>query len=870
MPLFDILSLIPQNLQREIVDALVDFVSGQAKKFLGDQVADKLKKLKSDATFAKAFQDGLQLAAERFVREYESEDEDLVAAISTDKDFFKNQQIQKALLVIIKKPGSYLTDERETVLQSFETVFPTRKNRQRVDRAVTFFLKCLAEELWTLPELQGIYTLQFQRMTAEATRQQVELQKAQLQATERLGADVCQALLQLTDAMAQQKLLSSPEAPVLLAPLHVYHNLPQPDYGTFIGRERELAQVHRILRPYPHSRHPLVTIDGIGGIGKSALALEMAHRYLRDYDRLPLAERFEAIIWTSAKAKVLTADGTALRQQITRTLEDIYTAIAVTLERKDITRARSEEQDELVTKALTRQRTLLIVDNLETVDDERVNAFLRELPAPTKAIVTTRHRIDVAYPIRLTGMSRKDGQALIAQECAKKDVTLPKAEAEKLYDRTGGVPLAIVWSVAQMGYGYGIEAVLHRLGQPTCDIARFCFEGAVECIRGRPAHNLMMALALFVPDASREALGYVADLPELDRDEGLVELERLSLVNKRKHRFAFLPLTRVFAANELVNNLEYQNKAGRRWVDYLKGLYQDADSEYYWRYRTYRFLNEGDSLLEAIRWSYQHGTAKDVFSLTLAACEYLEVVGLWNEILVLCDKALSLAESIQDFVAIARLANTSGWILGSRGEYPEAESMFLRALARFRQIGSRGGESITFQHLGRIYRKRRMFDKARDLSNQAWDIAENLDEEDLKALIQTEYGKLARDVGDWELAWQHFAAVSDWFEERIEQTPRDEPLARGNWGHLAIVAYHLGRPQEAKQFCLKSLEFFEAHGTKGYRATLKYRLALAEEALGEYEAALGHAKEAADWFDRLGMKPDYVEAKNLLVRLQQN
>ena len=52
MPLFDILSLIPSNLQREIVDALVDFVSGQAKKFLGDQVADKLKKLKSDATFA--------------------------------------------------------------------------------------------------------------------------------------------------------------------------------------------------------------------------------------------------------------------------------------------------------------------------------------------------------------------------------------------------------------------------------------------------------------------------------------------------------------------------------------------------------------------------------------------------------------------------------------------------------------------------------------------------------------------------------------------------------------------------------------------------------------------------------------------------
>ena len=54
-------------------------------------------------------------------------------------------------------------------------------------------------------------------------------------------------------------------------------------------------------------------------------------------------ERFEAIIWTLAKATVLTADGIAPRQQFTRTLGDIYTTIAVTLERKAITRARPEE-----------------------------------------------------------------------------------------------------------------------------------------------------------------------------------------------------------------------------------------------------------------------------------------------------------------------------------------------------------------------------------------------------------------------------------------------------------------------------------------------------------------------------------------------
>ena len=94
MPLFDVLGLIPQGLQREIADSIVDFVSEQAEKFLGDQVADKLKKLRSDAAFVRAFQDGSQRAADRFV----------------------------------------------TKIQSFETVLLRRKNRRRVDQAVTVFL----------------------------------------------------------------------------------------------------------------------------------------------------------------------------------------------------------------------------------------------------------------------------------------------------------------------------------------------------------------------------------------------------------------------------------------------------------------------------------------------------------------------------------------------------------------------------------------------------------------------------------------------------------------------------------------------------------------------------------------------------------
>jgi Cdc6-like AAA superfamily ATPase len=124
----------------------------------------------------------------------------------------------------------------------------------------------------------------------------------------------------------------------------IYHNLPQPDFGQFIGRENELAQVLRQLRPYPHSQHPIVTIDGVGGVGKSALALEVSHRYLRGSDDISSNERFDAIIWTSAKQNVLTAEGIVERKQVLRTIDDIYTTIAVTLEREDIIKAPVEER----------------------------------------------------------------------------------------------------------------------------------------------------------------------------------------------------------------------------------------------------------------------------------------------------------------------------------------------------------------------------------------------------------------------------------------------------------------------------------------------------------------------------------------------
>lgn len=868
MPGFDISAFIPDSLKTRLYDGLVDTVAGVAEKVAGENTVKQVRKLRSDAGFRQAFEAGLERATARFMAEYELEDEDLVAAITGDPDLFKQQAVQNALLTILQKPGVYLAEEREAIERAwtFPAILPTRKNRERVDRAITYLLKCLAEELWHLPELQGVYMLQFQRLTAEATREQVDLQKAQIQLLTGLDAGLRDALGQLTEAIAQQRLLPGSSVPALPSPERVYHNLPQPDYERFVGRKPALQEIRKLLNP--RHRSWVITIDGIGGIGKTSLALEVAHNYLRHAGQLPAEEQFEAIIWTTAKQTVLTAEGIARRPQAMRTLDDIYTTIAITLEREDIIRSPAEEQDDLIRRALTQQRTLLIIDNLETVDDERVISFIRDVPGPTKVIVTTRHRLDIAYPVRLEGMDINEGRELIAGEARRRGLNLTDGEADRLFRRTGGVPLAIVWSIAQMSFGYGIEAALARLGQPSSDIARFCFEGAVDMLRDQPAHKLLMVLPLFTPDASREALGYVAGLPVLDRDDGLVVLEKLSLVNRHAGRFALLPLTKTFASAELDRQPQFKEQASRRWIDYLRQVSQGPEGEYYWRYQDYKFHEEGPNLLEAVEWAYQHGNSEDVFELTLAADNYLDWVGDWTRAIAIKQRALELATTIQAQVYRARFASSIGWYHVQQGSYEVAKERFNEAVALYRDMGNQEGECIGLMRLGAAWRKEGNYAEAKRYYDQAWQLVKTLSSGDLEAVANFEYGKLARDQQQWELAWEHLNRMADWFETRTELAPSDQEMARSTWGHLAVVAYHQGRFQEAKELCQKSLEFFAHQGTKSYMATLNYRLALAEAALGERDAALEHARLALDWFKRLGMRPDVVEVEGFVESLK--
>ena len=75
-------------------------------------------------------------------------------------------------------------------------------------------------------------------------------------------------------------------------------SLPRRPY--FVGREEELKSIFESL--HPNSRTFIIGIEGIGGVGKSALAIEVSHRFVEN-------ELFESVIWISSKVSILTLHG---------------------------------------------------------------------------------------------------------------------------------------------------------------------------------------------------------------------------------------------------------------------------------------------------------------------------------------------------------------------------------------------------------------------------------------------------------------------------------------------------------------------------------------------------------------------------------
>ncbi|GAB4140269.1 MAG: hypothetical protein Fur0046_15800 [Cyanobacteria bacterium J069] len=425
----------------------------------------------------------------------------------------------------------------------------------------------------------------------------------------------------------------------------IRHNLPAPTCSTFVGRDAEIAQLLALLSPQHGAQ--LISVDGIGGVGKTTLVLEAAYRCLRASSNLEDAAQdmptFEAIVFTSAKRQFLAPFGLVERVgRSQRTLQDILQQIACTLEEVDIVGKSLEDQVALISSALAERRSLLIIDNLDTVEEtQAVLSFLYcELPPTVKAIVTTRQQGSFV-PIRLAAMPELEALRLIHQEALEKQVDLNDVEAQQLYQRTGGIPVAIHYAIGQMVSSHSVSYVLNNLLKADSDVARFCFEASVSLLRGQPAHQLLMVQTFFPVAVHRDVLIRVAlldsdwalnqnslndtshaALPENHAvaavaEKAFAQLQELSLVMQSGNRYTMLPLTQEYAIAELKQHPAFEQSAREAWVRWCLELADTYGRQESWNWQTQNDVLQAEwqNIQPVIEWCMNQERYEDLLKL---------------------------------------------------------------------------------------------------------------------------------------------------------------------------------------------------------------------------------------------------------------
>lgn len=249
------------------------------------------------------------------------------------------------------------------------------------------------------------------------------------------------------------------------------HNLPESDFDEtgLLGRER---QVEDIVEKVKQRRERMFTLVGEGGIGKTALALEVCYRLVDDAE-----SPFDAILWTSLKSEELTPAGVRHLSGAIRDMSGATSALGQVVER---TFQGSEHE---LADALGGRTTLIVIDNLETAQGREVLRLWDALPVTVSFLFTSRvgvgeieRRIPVG-PLELESaeeLFRKFARTRGQSELAR----LSAAVLEERLSRLRYSPLAIRWYILSVESGKAPTDTLRNQE----DLLRYCVGNVVDAL----------------------------------------------------------------------------------------------------------------------------------------------------------------------------------------------------------------------------------------------------------------------------------------------------------------------------------------------------------------------------------------------------
>lgn len=610
----------------------------------------------------------------------------------------------------------------------------------------------------------------------------------------------------------------APYDPVRLIPNRTATRVPRPATRT-VGRDRDVDRVLTLLE-----ENRLVTLLGIGGVGKTRLVAEVANRYVEE-----TSQRACYVDLTKVSDPGLVAE--------------------LTVRELGIRSGENQNVAQMLEEALHRQSLLLVLDNFEhVVDAADLVAEMVTWSSDLRVLVTSRARLRVAgeqvYEVHPLPVAR-EAVELFEQVATAVDPRFELAhhldDVRAICRSVDGLPLAIEIAgghLRTLSPSLLRERLTSRLGSSAAvgrdlpdrqQTIPATIDWSLQLLG--PAEQLLFArLSVFkgaVPLEAVEAIWPEGDV--LDPLSVLVDhsLVRRTAGNRNEARFGMLSLVRQHAAGLLDSD-----SAAAAHAEYVAGYVEDLYARR-WTDAADRWLDDITELLQEVRaahdWAARRGDLPLTARITAALGAYWFLEGHHAEGLRWVDEMLAREDSLP-LEASARIRLAAGFLAFPRSQ-PEARVHWLRSTELFRSLGETRLLAYSLAVVSATYLS--SLDEhvaAMQINDEALALARSVGGPALIAQVLNIRGELTRVAGKDDLAQ---AAYEEGLQ--ISCDLDDEMYVSVFLSNLSYLADHRGEYAEARRLTHRALRISWSIGRRLMAAWTISQLAGPEHGLGHSE-----------------------------------
>jgi tetratricopeptide (TPR) repeat protein/transcriptional regulator with XRE-family HTH domain len=655
-----------------------------------------------------------------------------------------------------------------------------------------------------------------------------------------------------------------PAAPTGVVPAELPH-----DVADFTGRTGELAELRaRLLESGGSAYGPVVTIDGPPGVGKSALAVHLAHQVR---DRFPDAQLFANLRGQQGEG----LDPMVVLQQFLRALDMASEEIPSTPDAA----ARAYRS------RLADARALVVLDN--ALNEAQVRPLLPGSPT-CAALITSRSPLSglaEATALTLELLSPADAARVLARAAGNEEIENSNA-AKAVAAQCGHLPLALriagarlrtrrAWTIETLASLLADER--HRLERlATGDLAvRASFSLSYQGLDAGTARVFRLLGLLDLPELGTNVAAASTGLELPAAETALEQLTDGALLEAMAPgRYRFHDLVRLFARERAEDEEPVEARQGA--VNAAVGWYLDrvldaaallGPAQTAGGARAFPDLSaaldwlesERENLVRVVALADAHDLIAPCWQLADALFRFYDLrryLPDWQHVNRI---ALRAARRGGDRAVEGRMRNGIGYVLAEQSQHDEALEQLRAALAIRREVGDCAGEGRTLKNLGDVHIQLGQPAQALDCYLKAEVIAREVGDRHREGQAQHGLGVALTELGRLDEA-----------EKRLDQAlmvrreVNDQPGEGRTRFRLANVRHGQGRHSEAQDEYESSLAIVRAVGDRYHEGLVLWQMGVVAQRQGEHLMAQARWQEALEILDPMGCT-EAIQLRRLLA-----